>query len=176
MGNILPGSPPPPIPRGTRAQCGRIASPLSLCLVAQKGLGRGCHAQHLFRGGRCRTGHRSPGREGAEGPSRAEWCAQPGCSICIWGQQSRGLPVWQGRVLHRRLSTAGVSIRTATAAVSLHQASHSLPLHLIPSLLPVCLSHTIGSRAMWCWAPRARWWQAPWSQEILHSPLAPWPR
>lgn len=51
MGNILPGSPPPPIPRGTRAQCGRIASPLSLCLVAQKGLGRGCHAQHLSRGG-----------------------------------------------------------------------------------------------------------------------------
>lgn len=48
------------------------------------------------------------------------------------GSKSRGLPVWQGRVLHRWLR----GIRTATVAVSLHQASHSLPPsppHSIPA-------------------------------------------
>lgn len=109
-----------------------------------------------------------PGRGGSHCPA-----APP----ALGGSKARGLPAWWGKVLQRCPSTGG--IRTPTAAVPLRQASHPLPPHHTPSLLPVCLSHTSGTGAMWCWAPRARPWQA--ARAVLHGPrspffpLAPWP-
>lgn len=43
------------------AGAGCMVSQLSPCLVAQQGLGRGCHSQPLPRGMGCSRGYRSPG-------------------------------------------------------------------------------------------------------------------
>lgn len=167
MGSILPGSPPPSIPRGTGAQCGLTAPPLSPLPGGPEGTGKGLSP--LPRGAGCTAGHSSPGTQALRVP-----LGQGVCTICIRGQQVQGL----ARVAEQGpapLAEHGRGFRTATAAVSLHQASLSLPAHLIPCLLPVCLSHTMGTSAMCCRAPRASWCRAPWPQEIPHSPGTPWP-
>lgn len=159
-----------PIPRlpwahkPTPLGAGPLASPLSPCLVAQQGSGRGCHPPPppLPRGAACFGGHRSPGMLGARRvggvPPGQGGLHRPAAPSALGGSKARGLPAWWGKVLQR-------CPRTPTAAVPLCQASHPLPPHHTPSPLPV--SHQWHQ----CRVVLGSTWQA--VRAVLHGPRSP---